>query len=153
VSAEIRSVEWSAYRVPADGPEADGTLAWDATTIVVVHVHAAGTAGLGWTYAPAAAGHLIGEMLTPTVVGRSAFDVPAAQAAMVRAVRNAGRAGVAATAISAVDVALWDLKARLLGLRLARLLGAARESVPIYGSGGFTTYDDTQLEKQLTGRQ
>jgi len=145
VSAEIRAVEWAAYRVPTDGPEADGTLAWDATTVVVVHVHAADQVGLGWTYAPAAAGHLIGEMLVPAVTGRSAFDVPAANEAMTRAVRNAGRSGVAATAISAVDVALWDLKARLLDTRLAVLLGATRETVPIYASGGFTTWDDERL--------
>jgi L-alanine-DL-glutamate epimerase-like enolase superfamily enzyme len=145
VSAEIRVVEWAAYRVPTDGPEADGTLAWDATTVVVVHVRAAGQVGLGWTYAPAAAGHLIGEMLVPAVTGRSAFDVPAANEAMTRAVRNAGHSGVAATAISAVDVALWDLKARLLDTRLALLLGATRETVPIYASGGFTTWDDERL--------
>ncbi|MFF5290251.1 enolase C-terminal domain-like protein [Paractinoplanes globisporus] len=149
-SAEIGAVEWSAYKVPTDGPEGDGTLAWDATTIVVVHVHAAGATGLGWTYAPAAAGHLIGEMLAPAIRGRPALDVPAANEAMVRAVRNAGRAGVAATAISAVDVALWDLKARILGVRLARLLGVARDSVPVYASGGFTTWDDDRLTRWLT---
>jgi FAD/FMN-containing dehydrogenase len=57
---------------------------------------------------------------------------------------------VAATAISAVDTALWDLKARLLDVPLARLLGRARESVPIYGSGGFTTYDHARLAGQLS---
>jgi L-alanine-DL-glutamate epimerase-like enolase superfamily enzyme len=149
--SDIGAVEWAAYRVPTDGPEGDGTFAWDATTIVVVHVHAAAETGLGWTYAPAAAGHLIGEMLAPAIGGRSAFDVPAAQEAMVRAVRNAGRSGVAATAISAVDVALWDLKARLLGVRLARLLGVARRAVPVYASGGFTTWDDRRLQSWLSG--
>ena len=59
---------------------------------------------------------------------------------MTRAVRNLGRPGVAAMAISAVDVALWDLKARLLELPLARLLGAVHDAVPVYGSGGFTSY-------------
>jgi L-alanine-DL-glutamate epimerase-like enolase superfamily enzyme len=144
-SGEIRSVEWGAYRVPTDGPEADGTLAWDATTVVVVHVHAAEASGLGWTYAPAASGHLISEMLVPVVVGRSALDVSAVNTAMARAVRNAGRDGVAATAISAIDVALWDLKSRLLGVRLGTLLGAARSSVPVYASGGFTTWDADRL--------
>jgi L-alanine-DL-glutamate epimerase-like enolase superfamily enzyme len=70
---------------------------------------------------------------------------------MVAAVRNVGRPGVAATAISAVDVALWDLKARLAGQPLFRLLGPQRESVPIYGSGGFTTYTDHELTDQLGG--
>jgi L-alanine-DL-glutamate epimerase-like enolase superfamily enzyme len=149
VAAEIRSVEWGAYKVPTDGPEGDGTFAWDATTIVVVHVSAGDAVGLGWTYAPAAAGHLIEEMLTPHVVGRSAFDVPGANEAMAKAVRNAGRSGVAATAISAVDVALWDLKARLLGVRLADLLGPARDAVPVYASGGFTTWDADRLTSWL----
>ncbi|HEY0536456.1 MAG TPA: enolase C-terminal domain-like protein [Actinoplanes sp.] len=145
LSSEIGSVEWGAYRVPTDGPEADGTFAWDATTVVVVHVHTAEASGLGWTYAPAAGGHLISELLAPVVIGRSAYDVAALNTAMARAVRNAGRDGVAATAISAIDVALWDLKSRLLGVRLARLLGAARESVPVYASGGFTTWDADRL--------
>jgi L-alanine-DL-glutamate epimerase-like enolase superfamily enzyme len=68
---------------------------------------------------------------------------------MARAVRNIGRAGVAATAISGVDVGLWDLKARLLELPLAGLLGRARERVPVYGSGGLTSYDDKQTREQL----
>ena len=45
-------------------------------------------------------------------------------------------------AISAVDAALWDLKARLLELPLVALLGAARAAVAVYGSGGFTLYSD-----------
>ncbi len=57
--------------------------------------------------------------------------------------------GLAATAVSAVDAAIYDLKARLLGVPLCKLLGSYRETVPIYGSGGFTTYSDGELEKQL----
>ena len=59
---------------------------------------------------------------------------------MRASVRNLGRPGVAATAISAVDAALWDLKGKLLGVSLADLLGRARDGVPAYGSGGFTSY-------------
>jgi len=77
--------------------------------------------------------------------------VAGAAEAMARAVRNVGRPGIAATAISAVDIALWDLKARLLGCSLARLLGQVRDSAPIYGSGGFTSYDDGQTRDQLAG--
>src|SRR5690349_24831464 len=68
---------------------------------------------------------------------------------MARHVRNAGRPGVAGYALSAVDVALWDLKARLLDLPLFRLLGAVRDEVPIYGSGGFTSYSNDELVQQL----
>jgi L-alanine-DL-glutamate epimerase-like enolase superfamily enzyme len=69
---------------------------------------------------------------------------------MSRAVRNAGRQGIAATAISAVDVALWDLHARVLGVPLHRLLGGDARPIDVYGSGGFTTYDETQTTTQVT---
>ncbi|MEV0126508.1 enolase C-terminal domain-like protein [Streptomyces sp. NPDC050703] len=141
----------SAYTVPADAPEADGTFAWDATTVVVVEVSAGDATGTGWTYAPAAAAALVDEQLTPAVLGRDALDIPAAHDAMTKAVRNTGRPGVAGCAISALDIALWDLKARLLEIPLVRLLGAVRDEVPVYGSGGFTTYHDTHLAAQLNG--
>ena len=51
--------------------------------------------------------------------------------------------------IAAVDIALWDLKARLLNLPLVSLLGACRTSVPVYGSGGFTSMSIDTLREQL----
>ena len=131
-------------------PEADGTLSWDATTMVLVTARAGGAVGTGWTYAAAAAADVVTDVLAGVVTGRSALDVPAAAEAMARSLRNVGRAGVAAMALSAADIALWDLKARLLGLPLADLLGRAQPGVPIYGSGGFTTYDEQQTREQLT---
>ena len=85
------------------------------------------------------------------VAGRDAMDVQGAWAAMTRAIRNDGRPGIASMAISAVDVALWDLKARLLELPLAALLGRYRDAVPVYGSGGFTSYSIDRLQEQLSG--
>ena len=114
----VTKIEVAAYKIPTDAPEADGTIAWDSTTMVAVHAHAGGKVGFGYTYAAAAAGHLIEETLAPVVQGRDALAVPAAWAAMVHAVRNIGRPGVASMAISAVDSALWDLKAKLLNLPL-----------------------------------
>jgi L-alanine-DL-glutamate epimerase-like enolase superfamily enzyme len=149
--APVHEIDATAYTVPTDGPEADGTLAWTSTTLVLVRAHAAGRTGMGWTYGPAACAALVVDELAPTVLGRSALDVPAANAAMIRAVRNAGRPGAVGYALSAVDVALWDLKARLLDLPLHRLLGAAQQSVPVYGSGGFTTYEPGRLRDQLAG--
>jgi L-alanine-DL-glutamate epimerase-like enolase superfamily enzyme len=148
------AVEWvgaSAYTVPTDAPEADGTLAWEATTLVLAEVRAGGQTGTGWTYGPAASAAVIGERLAGVVRGRSALDVIGTWQAMIRAIRNDGRPGAAGYAISAVDVALWDLKARLLDVPLHRLIGAVHDKVPIYGSGGFTTYDDGRLVEQLTG--
>ncbi|MFG2666105.1 enolase C-terminal domain-like protein [Streptomyces sp. NPDC048387] len=145
----VERIEAAAYTVPTEVPEGDGTLAWDATTAVVVEAWAGGVHGLGWTYAPAATAHLVRELLAGVVTGRDAFGVAGLHESMCRAVRNAGRPGVASCAISAVDVALWDLKARLLGLPLADLLGVVCPEVPVYGSGGFTTEPDTRLRAQL----
>lgn len=148
----ITALSARAYTVPTDAPEADGTLAWDATTIVVVEARTADPSaptGLGWTYAPAACVRLVDDLLAPVALGTDALDVPRTWESMVRAVRNAGRSGTAMMAVSAVDTALWDLKARLLGLPLHRLIGAVHDSVPVYGSGGFTTYSDAQLRGQL----
>ncbi len=149
--APIDSVDTSVYTFPTDAPEADGTLSWDSTTMVLVRVHTAdGRVGTGWTYGSPACAQVVDGTLAETVRGRDPLDVAGAFDAMVKAVRNAGRPGAVGYAISAVDVALWDLKARVLEVPLHRLLGAVRESVPIYGSGGFTTYDEQQLADQVS---
>lgn len=147
----VAAITAAAYTVPTDAPEADGTFAWDSTTIVVVDATAGGVTGVGYTYGPPSLVSLIAEMLEPAVRGMDALAVPACAEAMARALRNAGQAGAGAYAQSAVDCALWDLSARLRDLPLHRLLGPARTDVPVYGSGGFTTYPDEQLTDQLAG--
>ena len=147
----VRQITSTAYEIPTDAPEADGTLAWDKTVMVLASARAGTALGIGWTYAAAAAAGVIADVLAGAVIGRSAMDVPGASEAMARAVRNIGRPGIAATAISAMDIALWDLKARLLGVSVTRLLGQARDRVPVYGSGGFTSYDEHQTREQLAG--
>ncbi|MDQ2817575.1 MAG: mandelate racemase [Candidatus Eremiobacteraeota bacterium] len=149
--AAIESVEVSAYRIPTDYPESDGTIAWDSTTLVLVEAQSGGRIGIGYTYADVSTATLIKETLAGVVQGKDAMSVGGAWIAMVHAVRNLGRPGVASMAISAVDNALWDLKCRLLDLPLCDLLGMVRESAPVYGSGGFTSYSREQLEQQLGG--
>jgi L-alanine-DL-glutamate epimerase-like enolase superfamily enzyme len=149
--ATVERLEVSAYEVPTDGPESDGTLEWDSTTLVLVEVEAEGSRGLGYTYDDLAAAQLIESKLAPVVQGCDALSPPAAWTAMQKSVRNVGRPGIAAAAISAVDVALWDLKARLLGVPLAASLPRFRDSIPIYGSGGFTSYSNERLREQLAG--
>ena len=151
VEVPVESVDVAAYTVPTDAPEADGTLSWDATTIVVVHVAAGGERGMGYTYADLATAKLIESKLAGIVEGGDALSPRALWASMVHETRNLGRPGVVSMAISAVDVALWDLKARLHDLALCTLLGQARTSVPVYGSGGFTAYTEKRLVKQLSG--
>lgn len=149
-SAQIDNVEVSSYTVPTDYPESDGTLEWDKTTIVIVEIKAGGLRGLGYTYADTSTAKLIHSLLAGVVTGRDAMDIPGAWLAMVEAIRNLGRPGIASTAISAVDIALWDLKARILRAPLVKLLGAVCERAPIYGSGGFTSYSLEQLRRQLS---
>jgi L-alanine-DL-glutamate epimerase-like enolase superfamily enzyme len=143
----------SAYTVPTDAPEADGTLEWTSTTLVLVEASAPdaaeGLVGIGWTYGPEVIAETIATLLAPEVRDVGLLDPPAAHERMCRTVRNAGRPGLCSMAISAVDCALWDLKARRLDLPLHRVLGAVSREVPVYGSGGFTTYDTARMREQL----
>jgi L-alanine-DL-glutamate epimerase-like enolase superfamily enzyme len=146
----IESLRVSAYTIPTERPESDGTLEWDSTTLILVRLGAGGKTGLGYTYAAPATARLIEGLLKPVVCGAEAMDIPRLYDAMRRGTRNLGGTGIAAMAISAIDTALWDLKAKLLELPLVRLLGSVRDSVPVYGSGGFTSYSDTELSEQLS---
>ena len=147
--APIDSLKVDAYTIPTEAPESDGTLEWDSTTLILVEIHGGGEKGIGYGYSDIAAAHLIHDKLASLVEGRDALNNSACWWAMVDAIRNLGRPGLCSMAIAAVDNALWDLKAKLLGLPLVRLLGQVREAVPVYGSGGFTSYDITQLQDQL----
>lgn len=149
--APITGLRAAAYRVATEGPEADGTLDWDATVMVAAHVEAGGETGFGYGYADRATAVFLTDVLWPELEGRDPFDIPAAWRAMLDQVRNHGRQGVAAMALSIADLALHDLKARLMDLPLARLLGRCRDSAPVYGSGGFLTFSDEQLAHQVGG--
>ncbi|HWA24799.1 MAG TPA: enolase C-terminal domain-like protein [Lacunisphaera sp.] len=148
-TAQVRDVRVGAFRVPTDTPESDGTLEWSATTLVVVEIVSGGQRGLGYTYADAAIARLIDDQLRPVLEDGDAFDIPGLWRAMFDRLRNGGRRGATAMAVSAVDVALWDLKARLLGVPLAGLFGRTGAEVPVYGSGGFTSYAEEQLRRQF----
>jgi len=149
--ARIDALEVRAYKIPTATPESDGTLKWDSTTLVYVEVHAAGETGIGFTYADAATATLIETLLREVIVGKDALQIGARWDDMYATTRNLGRGGITSMAVSAVDVALWDLKAKLLGVPAYALLGAVRDSVPVYGSGGFTAYSERELCAQLAG--
>ncbi|HUB69468.1 MAG TPA: enolase C-terminal domain-like protein [Acidimicrobiales bacterium] len=145
----VEEVRTKVFEVPTDQPEADGTLQWRFTTVVVAEVRAGGEIGTGWTYSGPGAQAVIDEKLAAEVAGKPVLDLPALWQAMARSCRNLGRPGLVSCAISAVDTALWDLKARLVGLPLSLLFGRCRREVPLYGSGGFTSYDDATTVAQL----
>ena len=150
-NAAVDGLRVSAYTVPTASPEADGTLAWNATTLVVVEPSAAGIRGIGYSWADTSAAEFIHRNLADVVTGVDAWNTAEAWTAMVRRIRNLGRPGVSSMAIAAVDIALWDLRAKLLGVSVAALLGPARDSIPVYGSGGFTSYSIPELQRQLEG--
>lgn len=145
----ITGLDVSAYLIPTDFPESDGTFEWDSTTMILVELRAGDAFGIGFTYSDLSAATLIRHRFAELIVGANALDIGAVWTAMGRSVRNVGRPGIASTAISAVDNALWDLKARLLDVPLGKLLGQVRPSVPVYGSGGFASYSIAQLQRQL----
>lgn len=132
------TVEATAYTIPTDSPEADGTIAWDRTTLVLVWVTADGVVGTGWTYTSAAAAPLIRDTLAPVVEGSAALATVGTWGAMVRALRNIGRTGLGGMALSAVDTALWDLRARLLALRWHSEPGQRCAPAVIRGAGVWT---------------
>src|SRR5438067_658403 len=146
----IDRLEVSVYTVPLPEPEADGTLSWDKVTMVVAEPQAGGARGLGFTYGAPACATYIRDKLADVVAGCDPMDVPGAWAAMVKAIRNDGRPGLVSSSIAAVDMGLWDLKARLLDVPLCRLLGPVRTEVPVYGSGGFCSLTDERLADQLS---
>ena len=147
----IRSVDVSAYSIPTDAPEGDGTFQWNSTTVVLCELRSDDQIGLGYTYGNKATAVLAGELGESCLLGRSALDIPSRHASLLKQVRNDGSRGIASMAISALDIALWDLKAKLLNCSIADLLGRAHPGAPVYGSGGFTTYSNEQLRKQLSG--
>lgn len=151
ITAPVEKIRTVACTIPTDFPESDGTLEWKESTIVVAEVFAEGERGLGYTFADKATAQFIDDHLKSTLLGQDAMNIPHLWLSMVRRIRNMGRPGIASMAIAAVDSALWDLKARLLKVPLVTLLGAERENIPAYGSGGFTSYSIPQLQKQLAG--
>ncbi len=146
----IKNLKVTAYTIPTDAPESDGTYEWNSTTLVLVEINAGGKSGMGYSYADVSAAFFIEKKLKKIIEGKNAMDIPLILQSMVHSVRNDGNCGVVSMAISAVDNALWDLKAKILELPLVTLLGKTRDDFQIYGSGGFTSYSIDRLQKQLS---
>ena len=147
----IKKLNVSAYKVPTDGPESDGTIEWNSTTLVLVVIQAGEKSGIGYSYTDISSAFFIEKNLKKIVIGKNAMDIPWISKCMVNSVRNDGNCGIVSMAISAIDNALWDLKAKILDSSLALLLGKVHDDFPIYGSGGFTSYSIERLQDQLSG--
>ncbi len=147
----INNLKVTAYTIPTGSPESDGTIEWEHTTLVLVEIEGGGKSGIGYTYADESTAHFINKTLRKLIIGADLMQIPAILQSMVAAIRNNGNCGIASMAVSAVDNACWDLKAKILEVPLASLLGVVRCNFPIYGSGGFTSYSIAQLQQQLGG--
>jgi len=145
----IEDLRVAAYTIPTETEECDGTYCWKKTTLVLVELEAGGKTGLGYTYADRATATVVDHALRELILGADALSGRAIWDRLRSAARNVGSRGISAMAISAVDTALWDLKAKLLDVPLVGLLGPVREAMPIYGSGGFCNYSKKQLQEQL----
>jgi L-alanine-DL-glutamate epimerase-like enolase superfamily enzyme len=148
--AAIGGLHVSAYTIPTSSPESDGTIQWNSTTLILAEIEAADKTGIGYTYGSIAIATVIEKLLKDVVVGRNVMNIPSITEDMVKKIRNDGSCGIAMMAVSAVDTALWDLKAKLFNMPLCTLLGKTRDQLLIYGSGGFTSYDKEQLQEQLS---
>ncbi|MDP4149355.1 MAG: enolase C-terminal domain-like protein [Bacteroidota bacterium] len=148
-SIPITDIGVSVYTIPTDFPESDGTIDWGHTTMILVTVSAGGKQGMGYTYADPSVGAIIGKTLKPLLIGKDAMQIPDINQTLVRAIRNNGTCGLAMMGVSAVDIAAWDLKGKLLDLPVCSLLGRARDKMAIYGSGGFTSYSDNRTRDQF----
>ncbi len=147
----IEDVKVSAYKIPTDAPEADGTAEWNSTTLILVLIQAGGKTGIGYGYAHEATAFFINTKLKDLVIGKNAFDIPGINLLLTKQIRNSGTCGITMMAISAIDNALWDVKAKLLNVPLCQLLGKVKDEMLIYGSGGFTSYNKQQLQDQFAG--
>ena len=117
-----------------------------------VHIHTdEGTIGLGMAPGQRAIREVIHQNLSGVLIGEDPFMIEKLWQDMFWRVRGFGRKGVAFQAIAAIDIALWDLKGKILNQPIYRLLGPAHESVPIYGSGGWTNYSEAELVAEQTG--
>lgn len=145
----ITNTQVHAYKIPTEEGESDGTFKWDHTVLVLVQVEAGNCRGLGYSYANAATAFMVGHDLFPLLQKENALDNTRLWQKMVNGIRNLGRPGISSMAIAAVDNALWDLKAKLLNLPLCKLLGQVHDQMPIYASGGFTSYGAEELSEKF----
>ena len=94
---------------------------------------------------------IVERELKELLIGQDPFNIEKIWNEMFWKIRNYGRKGVAIQALSATDVGLWDLKAKALGVPLYRLLNPMYDSVPVYGSGGWTNMTEEELIEEATG--
>jgi D-arabinonate dehydratase len=135
----------------SSSPFQDSTMPRAANGLAWMFVELETDAGITGTAYSEGAGPVrafIHEQLADLIVGADPFETEKIWNDMFWRVRGNGRKGAAFQAISAIDNAIWDIKAKALKVPLYRLLGPAHERVPVYGSGGWTNYTTEDLVRE-----
>ncbi|MFO1151899.1 MAG: mandelate racemase/muconate lactonizing enzyme family protein [Alsobacter sp.] len=151
----IRQIDIHLVAAPVPAGIADATRQVETIGFLLVRVTTdQGLEGIGVTYHEVggeATRELIRHDIAPRLMGRDPLETEAIWQELYHYLRGVGRKGLTFCALSAVDIALWDLKGKIVGLPLHRLLGGQRTRVPVYASGGWTSYDDDRLVDEMTG--
>ena len=147
-SVMITDLVIDSYSIPTHEPESDGTFEWEKTIIILVRIFAGGQTGLGYTYGDLSTAVFIRENLKPVALGQDVFSSTLWDEMRMKC-RNLGIPGIGSMAVSAVDIALWDLRGKILGLPVYVLAGKHKNRIAAYGSGGFTSYTNARLGKQF----
>lgn len=150
---KIRAID--VYLVATEAPAglADSTRAIGRIGMTAVRVTTdQGLEGVGITYHEVggeAIRALIMREMAPRLEGRDPFDTELIWREFFGVFRGVGRKGLMFCALSAIDFALWDLKGKILEQPLYRLWGGGRKRIPVYASGGWTSYDDDELVDEM----
>lgn len=140
---------------PVEGGFADATRKVETLGFVIVRILTDdGQEGIGITYNEVggeATAELIRRNMVPKLIGRDPLETEVLWQEFFHYLRGVGRKGMTYCALSAVDIALWDLKGKILGLPVYKLLGGSNTKVPVYGSGGWTSFSDDELVAEITG--
>lgn len=149
----IARVDVHLVSTPVAAGFADATRTVECVGFTVVRVTTdQGLEGIGLTYHEVggeATRSLIRKNIAPRIMGRDPLETEVLWNELFHYLRGVGRKGLTFAALSAVDLALWDLKGKIVGLPLYRLLGGNRTRVPVYASGGWTSYSDEQLVAEM----
>ena len=149
----IKEVKVHLVSMPVAAGFADATRKVETIGYTIVRVFTEdGLEGFGVTYHEVggeATKMLIEKNIAPRIIGKDPFETEVIWQDMFQYLRGVGRKGLMFCALSAVDIALWDLKGKILNMPLYRLWGGNKKQVPVYGSGGWTSYSDEELVEEM----
>lgn len=138
---EITEIESFAVSIPMEDPATGGRLVHEERDHAIAYVRTdAGAEGVGYTLGyngSTMIADVVNEILAPLIVGADPRDTEKLWRRMFDETNQVGRKGLVLRAISIVDIALWDIKAKAAEQPLYKFLGAYTDEVPAYASGGY----------------